>query len=83
VCWDGIEPLLISFAMTDKVKGVHGKFVSLLVVFGRHSRPHCVDASVCFLENPYEFLQDYYAGYYREERIDDLRKKRQSSDMSV
>jgi hypothetical protein len=71
VCWDGIEPLLISFAMTDKVEGVHGEFVSLLVVFGR---PASVGATtrVFFPENSYEFLQDFYAGYFREERIDDL-----------
>ena len=31
VCWDGIEPLLVSFAVTDKVEGVHGELVSLLM----------------------------------------------------
>jgi hypothetical protein len=74
VCWDGIEPLLISFAVTDTVEGVHGEFVSLLVVFGRPFAIVARDETtrVCFLENPYEFLQAFHAGYFGEERIDDL-----------
>jgi hypothetical protein len=35
VVWDGIKRLLFSFAVPDKVEGVHGEIVSLLVVFGR------------------------------------------------
>jgi hypothetical protein len=34
VVWDGIERLVFSFVMADKVEGVHGEFVSLLIVFG-------------------------------------------------
>jgi hypothetical protein len=35
VCWDDIESLFFTFAVPDKVEGVHGEFVSLLIAFGR------------------------------------------------
>jgi hypothetical protein len=61
--------------MTDKVEVVHGEFVSLLVVFWGSRSPSAMSpylTRVFFLENPYEFLQDFYAGYFREERADNL-----------
>jgi hypothetical protein len=66
--------------MTYKVEGVHGEFVSLVIVFRGaivdvgapekiQSRPR-----VSLHEIPSEFLQVFHAGFFREERarIDNL-----------
>jgi hypothetical protein len=75
VCWDGIEPLLIPFVMTDKVEGVHGESVSLLIVFRGVRNPSATSpylTRIFILENPYEFLQFFHAWNFREELIDNL-----------
>jgi hypothetical protein len=61
------EPLLIPFIMTDNVEGVHGEFVSLLVVFRGVRNPSATSpclTRIFVLENPYEFPQVFHIGYF-------------------